>query len=110
MALRDYYERKGILLVADAIGIAHFLVANVLIGLGEVTNLFSEFGARLSGMRFVLNTIDRPVFSFFHWAGVDKTSDIVYPLIVGEVVIIISSIIYALVAYIFLKLVEWLFW
>ena len=96
---REYRKRSAAVTVGDSIGVAHFLVANLLILLGEITNLFNSYGGRLPGLEFVYRTFDWPVYMitrpFIHMSGADAA----YPFFAGELVIVASSLVYGFLAY-----------
>ncbi|MBL7662032.1 hypothetical protein JNK13_04685 [bacterium] len=93
--------------VADAVGLTHFIVANACVVLGQLTDVFKEVGGHYPGLQFVYQYIDYPVYAFFHdvlqinFSG--KTS---VTFLMGEFVIAISTILYGLIAYFVVKVSE----
>ena len=91
------------LIIADSVGIAHFVVAHVALVLGELTNVFSGIGAEFPGVYVVLNYLDLPVYILFR--TLDKGfSDFTYILLFAEFIIIITSLLYGFITYLALHL------
>lgn len=89
--------------IADGIGLLHFIFANLLIVIGELTPWFNHIGWQLSGLRVVYLYVDAPVATFFEeWTL--STTDYLRALFIGELVIVASSVFYGLVAYLFVRL------
>ena len=86
--------------IGDAIGLLHFIFANLLVAIGELTPWFNQFGWQLPGLRVVYVYVDAPMVSFFQsWTQV--STDWLKMLLIGELVIVASSILYGLIAYLF---------
>ena len=101
--VRERVPTKGVpKKIGDAIGLLHFIFANLLVIVGELTPWFSEFGWNLPGLRVVYAYVDAPMVAFFpQWTAVQV--DWVKMLVVGELIIVASSILYGLIAYLFVR-------
>jgi len=78
--------------IADALGLSHFFVANLLVVIGEFTNLFDFMLSKHAGMDFVKQYISMPgVMVPVSWLNADNTINLWLSM---EIVIIVASIIY----------------
>lgn len=84
--------------LAEALAIAHFVVANIVCVLGEFTPLFNSFGSKHPGVFFVLNNIDGPVYAIFK-SRVLTTNDTLIFFMYTEMIIILSSAVFAGICY-----------
>lgn len=89
-------------MVADAIGVAHFVIANLIVLLGYVSNAFNSVvpqEASNKGLYFIYLYLDRPVFLIFQ-GFVASTKDSPWlSFLAGELVIVVSTILYGFIAY-----------
>ena len=90
--------------IADSVGIAHFAVANLCVVLGQVTDIFKDVGGKYPGLTFVYRYFDAPFVALFGKIASER-SDPVMSFLMGEFIIVGSSIIYGIFAYIFLRIV-----
>lgn len=100
-------DRTTASVMADAIMLGHFVVANTVVifgqvipGFGQATRLYSPF----PGLEFVYRYIDLPICQFLHWfAGVnfdlEHASSTMVTFLLGETVIVIATSFYGLFAY-----------
>lgn len=115
------------MVTADVVAISHLVIANLLYGLGEHTRIFQFMGSLRPGRDLVYGYLDYPVFvalhwtfqflsnffgaiplisftgSWFQWFFID-TDDKVFRWMHAEFVIVIASLFYGLVAYLFVKM------
>ncbi len=84
-------NRKAAVAVADALGISHFIVANVIIALGEFTDLFSFMKTSHPGIDFVMQYLDALVYSLF---GLANPSDPLMLFLSAELIVLTSSVLY----------------
>ena len=96
-------------IAADAIAIFHFIVANIALLLGEFTNMFSSFGNKHAGVHFIFNYFCWPVYSVLesYLQGVGK--DWASLFFGAQLVIIASSIFYAIILYIIFRIIGFFF-
>lgn len=100
----NVFLKKKLILVADAIGIGHWVVSTIVVILGQVTNLFADYGAEYPGLDFIYKFIDRPIYGLIQGIEAEYRSDLVVTMIIGQIVIVASSVIYAFIAYLALRL------
>lgn len=97
--------RNRNLVVADAVGVAHFVVANLCVVLGQTTDIFSDLGGEYPGLFFVYRYFDAPVAAFFSGLAYGEGGDVFFTFLVGELIIVLSSILYGALGYAFTKLI-----
>lgn len=96
--------------LADTVGIAHYLFATFLTLIGQaLPNAFPETKDRFKGLSFIYNYVDVPVYKLLSSWILPNQKDVVSALLLGQVVIIISSLAYALLFFLVVKIVEVLF-
>lgn len=91
--------------IADTVGISHFIVANLIILLGEFWGQFRAVfhigDTDLPGLKLVYMTICRPIHSVLEDLITDETiTGWVVQLCLGEVIIGISSVIYGFLTFV----------
>lgn len=86
--------------LADAVGVGHFVVANAILILGEVTPLMSKWGSRHPGIEFIYSYLDVPMYHVFSvFADAKIASNEVFPYFAAELIILTSSVLYGAIAY-----------
>ena len=85
---------------ADAVGIAHFIVANVIIVIGEFTHQLDELGAVFPGLAFVYRYLDLPVYLLLENWDPGFQAATIKILLFGQIVIALSSALYAFFAWV----------
>ena len=94
---------------ADAAGITHMILANILLIVGQFTSLLPEISKKFKepGIAFIYQYLDKPVFEFlvswFPWIG--KLKGGFYNFLSVELVIVSASVFYGFIVYVVLKLV-----
>jgi hypothetical protein len=86
-------------IIADAIGVTHFIFANLLVVLGEVTGVFGKPWENFTGLRFLYTYVDAPVHTFMTPFMPEQFDDPVTAYLIAELIIILSSVLYGLIAY-----------
>lgn len=86
-------------IIADAIGITHFIFANILLVLGEITGVFGKPWEPFTAVRFIYTYVDAPVYTFISPFMPEQFDDPVTAYLIAEIVIIVSSVFYGLIAY-----------
>lgn len=101
---KRYYwgQRKTSAVFAEAVAVAHFLVANLVMLLGQYFNVFDFLEGKNGGVKFVYHYIDLPLYtllgSFTDNIGPRGTS-----VMFGcELIILVSSAVYGVICYILL--------
>lgn len=89
-------------IIADAVGLGHCIVANVMVVIGYFYD-FQLDPDKFDGLKFVYRYVDFPVFHVFYKFMGRLQYDDFYTIVLGEIVIIISSVLYGLVAFIIAK-------
>ena len=95
--------------VGDAVGVAHFVVANLCILVGHLTNVFKGMSEQWGGIEFLYRYLDHPVYLAFRPIAFNFRNDVIYAIIVAELVIVVSSLLYGLAAYLLMRLALALF-
>lgn len=92
--------------VADAVGISHFIVANSCILLGQFTEVFKGIGgnAKYPGLEFIYKYFDAPILLILGGLARSDRGDVFFTFLVAELVVVAASIFYGILAYIFIKL------
>ena len=92
--------------VADAVGISHFIVANFCIILGQFTEVFKGVGGNIKypGLEFVYKYFDAPILLLLGGLARSDRGDVFFTFLVAELIIIAASIFYAVLAFFFIKL------
>lgn len=101
---RKVYSPAAIL--ADAVGISHFVLANLVIVLGEFTSIFQHLSEKYGGLTFIFRYVDAPMYKVLAPIVGTVRYDSFQVLLVGQLVIVASSFVYGLIAYFFVKLVK----
>ncbi len=89
--------------ISDAVAVFHAIMALIISGLGEIIPIFSFVSSSHGGIKFVYRYIDAPVYyaidSFYHvgYGGLDL-------LIYLVLIILLSSFLYWVICYLFLRL------
>lgn len=107
-----YQGRKSLFSkVFDTVAFFHFFLAIVLIAVGETTEIFSKFiFEKNRGIEFVFRYLDLPVFYVIKDIVFKSgTQDLVFKGLVCLFVIVASSVIYGLLAFILVKFIISLF-
>lgn len=89
-------------MVADGIGVAHFIVANIVVLLGQFTKLFDaviEVYADNKGIYFLYYYLDRPAYYLFKGFAESAKEDVALSLLCAELIIIVSTVLYGFLAY-----------
>lgn len=107
MPRKKEYSRYAI--AADAIGVTHMIVGTVSILLGEYTDVFQAIGYEHGGVEFVFHYLDAPVYWVISPFMPLAQGDPGYLMLAGLAVVSLASIVYAVMAYFFLKFVVSLF-
>lgn len=84
--------------VADAIAIAHFLVANIIAIAGDFTDLFVFMKVPHGGIHFVMQYLDGPIYMAFGPMFWDS-GDVLNLWLSAEGVILLSSFLYWVTCY-----------
>ena len=95
-------------IASDAVGIAFFVVANTIIFLGEVTDLFVRMGLKHGGTEFVyeyLCPFAKPVILAFYG---DQPTDLFAALLIAEFAVILGAIFYRWIVFLILRLIAFL--
>ena len=111
MLKRPERHHAWYLIAADAVGVAHFLVANILTIIGEVTPAFAGLvqGSKHGGTKLVYEYLDAPVYQLVgRYVPVSK-ADVVTIFLQAELVFIASSILYGLVTFFILRVIKGVF-
>ena len=111
--VQHYTKKDKARVVADAIGISHFLVANLIMILGQVNSDFKEILTGLlpkysayPGIDFVYNFMDKPVYNQIQGiAEMFREDSPKYFWMGAEAVVLLSSAFYGFVAYIVLWII-----
>jgi len=98
-------KKSASVLIGDAVGVGHFVVCNVVLLAGQFLPLFQTFGGKHPGLRFIYQHIDAMVYEYFKYSADARPEDVFYTLGVGELIILLSSVIYGFAAYVLLKAV-----
>ena len=101
MPRRKEYSR--FVVAADALGVTHLIFGTLAIILGEFTDFFKALNSDHGGVQFVLRYLDRPVYAFMSPFIPAGGTDARYTIMVGLVVVLMSSIVYGAIAYLVLK-------
>ncbi|MCC6954345.1 MAG: hypothetical protein IT290_09525 [Deltaproteobacteria bacterium] len=96
--------KKVAVQLAEALAVAHFVVANAVILLGEFTHIFREFGGKHPGVNFVMVHLDPFIYSIYASAMASAKDLLVYYLLT-ELVIVLSSALYAALCYFAVKFI-----
>ncbi len=102
--VENRYSKSAI--AADAVAITHFCLANFLFLIGEWTDLFKAIDVSNAGWVIVNEYIDAPIYNFFKGFVGDIHSDGLMFFMSVELVIIVSSVVYALITYAFFKAIS----
>lgn len=102
--VENRYSKSAI--AADAVAITHFCLANFLFLIGEWTNLLKAIDVSNAGWVIINEYIDAPVYHFFKDYVGDIHSDGFLFFMSVELVIIVSSVVYALITYLVFKAVS----
>ena len=111
MTHRPTIEKKKYSIIADAIGFSHFVIVNLIALVGQFTDLFrnpSEF-YDYPGLEFVFKYVDAPVYHLVSWWRFQLDDQVVTLILFSEFVFIVSSVLYALIAYIFSRFIFTIF-
>ena len=98
MALRTMEVGRVAMKVAEALGLAHFITANLFIALGESTGAFSFLSANHAGVEFVMKYMDAPIYALLEGRFDPARNAVVY-FMWTEFVVIISSALYGLLCW-----------
>jgi hypothetical protein len=99
------HHRSFASLAVDAVGIAHFVIANAVVLLGESTSLLDRWGGNEHpGVYIVYRYLDAPVAGVLGmFTNTAVGGDNTYPFLVAELVIILSSMLYGGLAYLLMR-------
>ena len=99
-------QKDRAFVVADAVGVSHFIVANFCILLGQYTEVFKGIGINVKypGLEFVYRYFDAPVMLMLGGLARADRGDVIFTFLVAELIIVITSIFYGIMAYLFIKL------
>ncbi|MCB0358346.1 MAG: hypothetical protein KDD44_01875 [Bdellovibrionales bacterium] len=89
--------------VADSVGITHFIVANLLVVAGFFPEYFPGDFGRYPGLEFVYRFVDLPVYYVLQGVIKSNSSELIMVYLLGELVIVLSSILYWTLAYCFVR-------
>ena len=99
-------KRKPEMVAAECIGIAHLIVANLIVVIGQKTNIIRDIMTEdpnerivFPGFEFIYRYVDFPVFHLVKGINIPYTYDIYYAISFGELVIVSSTILYSAIAY-----------
>ena len=109
MAKKRKKEYSKYVIAADAFGITHFIVANLVLILGETSTLFLSVGTKHPGVTFIFDYLDAPVYQMFKGFVANFRADPVFMFLTAEFIIVASSLIYGLIAYFIFRAVGSLF-
>lgn len=102
-------ERK-LRLIADSVALVHFVFANFIFLVGQLTGVFAEVGGRYPGLKAVYLYLDRPVYTFLRgFADRGLQGEMLNALAKGQVVIIASSLVYGFLAWLLARIVVSIF-
>ncbi|MCC6221473.1 MAG: hypothetical protein IT291_09570 [Deltaproteobacteria bacterium] len=104
MEKKTVYPEKRAGIIGDAIGIAHFVVANLIVLVGQLTSAFESISPQMGGLKFLYTYVDFPVYSMFSGMAERGRGEVFTALIAGEFIIVVSSILYGLIANIAVRL------
>ena len=96
-------NRRIPVLIGDAVGVGHFVVCNALVVVAQFLPFFQEFGGRYPGLNFIYRTIDAPVYQLLQSRIDAQLADSFYSLLWGELVVVLSSALYGVLAYLIVK-------
>ena len=94
-------------MVADGIGVAHFIVANLCVLLGEFTELFNpliDVASPHKGLYFVYHYFDRPAYYLFRGLTEATQEDLIFTFLTGELIIVVSTVLYGFIAFFSVRL------
>ena len=94
-------------MVADGIGVAHFIVANFVVLLGQFTSIFDALirvQADNKGIYFLYYYLDRPVYFLFRGFVESAREDWVLSLLCAQLIIVVSTVLYGFLAYFAIKI------
>jgi len=98
-------------IVADAIAISHFIVANLIILFGvffpknKIFELFLSHYSNTPGVDFIYQVMDRPIYNYFTGtAEAFRESNQFMFFLSAEAIIILGSFFYGLIAYFMLSM------
>ncbi len=98
-------QRSKHVIIADAVGLAHCIVANIVVIAGYFYDFFKVIDP-FDGFKFVYIYFDQPVYFLFQGIITRVQNDQWFlPVLAGEVVIILSSLLYGVIAYLMARLV-----
>jgi hypothetical protein len=96
------YSKSAI--AGDAVGITHFILANILLVVGEFTELLRVIDVKHAGIRFIYDYLDAPVYYFLEFYIGNTHADGIYMFLAVELVIVTASVVYTLITYAVLKI------
>ncbi len=107
-----YEGNRRWLILSDAAGISHFIVANLVVLLGQFTSAFADIGGKYPGLAFVYKYFDSPIASIPWVAGLvnwSLNSSVFMVFTVGEMIIIAASVVYGGLVYLLCRLLMAIF-
>lgn len=86
-------------------GVAHCIVANIIVILGYFKDVNNPLMVAdpFDGLKFIYGYIDFPVYYFFRGLATRFSEQYLYTILLGEIVILLTSVLYGVIAYIFAK-------
>ena len=89
------------LILANVVGVVHFIIGNLSIFLGQYTPILRNFDpyGKYPGISFVRNFLDAPVMQLLFWFDRSAGDDFLYTMLVTEFIILASSFIYGGIVY-----------
>jgi hypothetical protein len=101
---KDQYSKIAI--ASDAVALTFFILANIALVVGELTNVFISLGEHNPGIKFVNHYMCALVYPFLEPLVGGRTFDVVGTYLVAELVIIITAIAYRWICFILLKILS----
>ena len=100
------------LVTADVVAIAHFVVANIVLFIGEFTDLMDKLlRVEHPGIEFVVKYLDAPIYAVlqgkFDWLG--EYHDPFFNILATNMVIVAGSIFYGFVVFAIVKVLSMIF-
>ncbi len=88
--------------IGDAIGLAHCIVTNLLVIVGYYFDIVAQADP-FDGLKIIYAYIDAPVYWLLEDHAGGFWDNYLYTILMGEIVILLSSVLYGFIAYVFAR-------
>lgn len=96
-------------LLADVVALGHLIVGTLIVILGETTEVFKALGNKHTGVKFIFEYLDRPVYHFVKPLLPQTESDSLFVIASCLLVLTLGSALYGLASYVVLKVLGGIF-